>query len=299
MTTRDEVLVEPDELARRLAAEERVTLLDVRGSIAGPPGRPEHEAGHLPGAVFVDLETELSGAPGEGGRHPLPDPAAFQAAVRAAGVDDDVEVVAYDGATSLYAARLWWLLTDAGHARVRVLDGGYAGWVAGGHPVETGPSPAAAPSGFVARPGHRDRVDLDQLLVDPGAYTLVDVRSAERYRGEVEPIDPVAGHIPGALNRPAAALLDEHARFRSAADVAAAYAGVEAPVLYCGSGITAAQSLLALEAAGVEGGRIYPGSWSDWIRDPARPVATGGEAPGALRSRAGGGRAEPASGSAT
>ena len=299
MATRDQVLVEPDELARRLAAGERITLLDVRGSITGPPGRPEHEAGHLPGAVFVDLETELSGAPGEGGRHPLPDPGAFQAAMRAAGVDDDVEVVAYDGATSLYAARLWWLLTDAGHAHVRVLDGGYAGWVAGGHPVETGPGPAVGPGGFVARPGQRDRVDVNRLLADPGAYTLVDVRSAERYRGETEPIDPVAGHIPGALNRPAAALLDEHARFRPAAEVAAAYAGVEEPVLYCGSGITAAQSLLALEAAGVEGGRIYPGSWSDWIRDPDRPVATGDEPSDALRSRAGGGRAEPASGSAT
>ena len=299
MAARDRVLVEPDELARRLAAGERVTLLDVRGSIAGPPGRPEHEAGHLPGAVFVDLETELSGAPGVGGRHPLPDPATFQAAMRAAGVDDDVEVVAYDAATSLYAARLWWLLTDARHAHVRVLDGGYAGWVAGGHPVETGPGPVVAPGRFVARPGRRDRVEADQLLADPGAYTLVDVRSAERYRGEVEPIDPVAGHIPGALNRPAAQLLDEHGRFRPAADVAAAYAGVEEPVLYCGSGITAAQALLALEAAGVEGGRIYPGSWSDWIRDPARAVATGDEPADALRSRAGGGRAEPASGSAT
>jgi thiosulfate/3-mercaptopyruvate sulfurtransferase len=249
----------------------------VRGSIAGPPGRPEYEAGHLPGAVFVELETELSGEPGEGGRHPLPDAAAFQAAMRAAGVDDDVPVVAYDAATSLYAARLWWLLTDAGHADVRVLDGGYAGWVAGGHPVETGAGPAVSPGGFVARPGQRDRVERGQILAHPDAYTLVDVRSAERYRGEVEPIDPVAGHIPGALNRPAAQLLDEHGRFRPAAEVAAAYAGVEAPVLYCGSGITAAQALLALEAAGVEGGRIYPGSWSDWIRDPDRPVATGEE----------------------
>lgn len=275
MSVRERVLVEPDELSRRVADGERVTLLDVRGSITGPPGRPEHEAGHLPGAVFVDLETELSGTPGEGGRHPLPDPEVFQAAMRAAGVENDVPVVVYDGATSLYAARLWWLLTDAGHADVRVLDGGYAGWLAGGHPVETGATPTAAPGGFVARPGQRERVDRDQLLADPGAYALVDVRSAERYRGEVEPIDPVAGHIPGAVNRPATQLLDEQGRFRPAVEIAAAYAGVEEPVLYCGSGITAAQALLALEAAGVKGGRIYPGSWSDWIRDPARPVATG------------------------
>lgn len=274
---RDRVLVQPDELGRRLARGERVTLLDVRGSITGPPGRPQYEAGHLPGAVFVELETELSGTPGEGGRHPLPDPDAFQAAMRAVGVDDDVEVVVYDGATSLYASRLWWLLTDAGHPRVRVLDGGYAGWVAAGHPVETGPAQGVVPGAFVARPGQRDRVSVEQIVADPEAFTLVDVRAAERYRGEVEPIDPVAGHIPGALNRPAALLLDEQARFRAAAEVAAAYAGVDAPVLYCGSGVTAAQALLALEAAGIGGGRIYPGSWSEWIRDPDRPVATGAE----------------------
>lgn len=274
---RSRVLVSPEELADLLDRGERVVLLDVRGSITGPPGRPEHEAGHLPGAVFVDLETQLSAPPGAGGRHPLPDPAAFEDAMRAAGVDDDVEVVAYDGATSLYAARLWWLLTDAGHRHVRVLDGGFAGWVAAGLPVETGPVAAPARGGFVARPGQRDRVSGEQIGADPGAYALVDVRAAERYRGEVEPLDPVAGHIPGALNRPAAELLDAGARFRPAAEVAEAFAGIEAPVLYCGSGITAAQALLALEAAGIEGGRIYPGSWSDWIRDPAHPVATGPE----------------------
>jgi thiosulfate/3-mercaptopyruvate sulfurtransferase len=280
---RRRTLVEADELAGLLARGEQVTLLDVRGSITGPPGRPLYEAGHLPGAVFVDLETELSGTPGEGGRHPLPDPAAFQRAMRAAGVDDAVEVVAYDAATSLYAARLWWLLTDAGHPRVRVLDGGFAAWTAAGHPVETGPGGAPVAGGFVARPGRRERVGVEQIVADPQAFTLVDVRAAERYRGEVEPIDPVAGHIPGALNRPAALLLDEDAHVRPAAEVAAEYAGVEAPVLYCGSGITAAQALLALEAAGIEGGRIYPGSWSDWIRDPDRPVATG-EEPGDRRA---------------
>ena len=295
MTARTEVLVEADTLAAELARGERVTLLDVRGSITGPPGRPDHEAGHLPGSVFVDLESALSGPPGDGGRHPLPEVAAFQAAMRAAGVDDDEEVVAYDAATSLYAARLWWLLTDAGHPRVRVLDGGFAAWVAAGHPVETGPGRAPVVGGFVARPGQRDRVGVEQLVADPAAFTLVDVRAAERYRGEVEPLDPVAGHIPGAVNRPAALLLDEDARFRPAEEVAAAYAGLDAPVLYCGSGITAAQALLALEAAGVEGGRIYPGSWSDWIRDPARPVATENESSGTLRPRAGEGPAAPRS----
>lgn len=299
MSVRREVLVEPDELGLRLSGRQRVTLLDVRGSITGPPGRPEHEAGHLPGAVFVELETELSGKPGEGGRHPLPDPASFQEAMRAAGVEDDVEVVVYDGATSLYAARLWWLLTDAGHRRVRVLDGGYAAWAAAGQPVEAGPSPAEAAGGFVARPGQRERVDVEQIVADPAAFTLVDVRAAERYRGEVEPLDPVAGHIPGAVNRPAVLLLDEQARFRPAEEVAAAYAGLDAPVLYCGSGITAAQALLALEAAGIEGGRICPGSWSQWIRDPTRPVATGEEGEELLRSRAGARAGEPGSASST
>ena len=278
-TPRERLLVEPEALAAELGAG-RLVLLDDRGSITGPPGRPGYEAGHVPGAVFVDLETELSGPPGDGGRHPLPDPAAFGATLRAAGVDDDSRVVVYDGATSLYAARLWWLLTDAGHADVRVLDGGYAGWVAAGLPVETGPGPAPGHGSFVARPGQRERVGAAELEADPAAYALVDVRSPERFRGEVEPIDPVAGHIPGAVNRPATRLLDERSRFRPAAEVTAELAGVDRPVYYCGSGITAAQALLAAEAAGLEGGRIYPGSWSDWIRDPAHPVATGDEPTG-------------------
>ena len=283
---RRRVLVEADELAARLARGERVVLLDVRGSMTGPPGRPEHEAGHLPGAVFVDLETELSGPHGQGGgRHPLPDPAAFQAVMRAAGVDDDVPVVAYDGATSLYAARLWWLLTDAGHADVRVLDGGYAAWVDAGLPVETGPVVPPAPGGFVARPGQRERVGADDIVAGLDA-PVVDVRAANRYRGETEPFDPVAGHVPGALNRPAADLLDARSRFRPAAEVAAAYAGLDAPVLYCGSGVTAAQALLALESAGLEGGRIYPGSWSDWLSDPTRDVGTGAEGDETVMRRA-------------
>jgi thiosulfate/3-mercaptopyruvate sulfurtransferase len=285
-SARRRVLVEPEELAARLERGERVVLLDVRGSMTGPPGRPEHEAGHLPGAVFVDLETELSSPDGPGGgRHRLPDPGAFQVVMRAAGVDDDVPVVAYDGATSLYAARLWWLLTDAGHADVRVLDGGYAAWVDAGLPVETGPVAPPAPGGFVARPGHRERVWADDILAGLDV-PVVDVRAANRYRGETEPFDPVAGHIPGALNRPATELLDERSRFRPAADVAAAFAGVEAPVLYCGSGVTAAQALLALESAGLQGARIYPGSWSDWLSDPTRDVATGAEGDETVTRRA-------------
>lgn len=270
---RARVLVEPENLDPGAPG---LLLLDVRWNLGGPPGQPEYEAGHLPGALWVDLETELSGPPGAGGRHPLPDPAAFATALRRLGVHPQSDVVAYDGATSLATARLWWLLTDAGHEHVRVLDGGYAGWVEAGLPVETGPVPVPGGGTFLPQPGHRGVVGAADVLAGAEALTVVDVRAPERYRGEVEPVDPVAGHIPGAVNRPSAALLDQHSRFRPATQVLAAYADLDAPVLYCGSGITAAHSLLSLESAGRTDARIYPGSWSDWIRDPGRPVARGG-----------------------
>ena len=275
------VLISSTELAARLArGADDLVLADVRWTLGGPPGLPEFEAGHLPGAVWVDLETELSGPPGDGGRHPLPDPDVFAAAVRRIGVDASSEVVVYDGASSLAAARLWWLLTDAGHGHVRVLDGGYAGWLAEERPVQTGPAGAVRAGTFEPRPGHRRTLGAAEILAavragHPGSPTLVDVRARERFTGATEPVDPVAGHIPGAVNRPSMANLDESAHFRPAAEIAAAYAGLADPVLYCGSGITAAHALLALESAGRTDGRIYPGSWSDWIRDPDRPVATG------------------------
>ena len=271
-----EVLIEPAELIDRLAGGGPTPVLaDVRWTLNGPPGRPEFEQGHLPGAVWVDLETELSAPPGDGGRHPLPDPAVFAAAVRRTGIDADREVVVYDGASSLAASRLWWLLTDGGHRAVRVLNGGFAAWQAAGGPVEAGPGRVPAPGGFVPGPGHREQVDAATIAAAGRAIDLVDVRAPERFRGEVEPIDAVAGHIPGAVNRPAAANLDPTGRFLPSGPLAAAYAGLDHPVLYCGSGITATQALLALEAAGRTDGRIYPGSWSDWISDPHRPVATG------------------------
>lgn len=272
------VLVDPDELAVDPGVRDRpLVLADVRWNLSGPPGRPEYEAGHLPGAAWVDLAGELSGPPGAGGRHPLPPVEVFEAAMRRIGVRAGSEVVVYDGRTSLAAARLWWLLVDAGHPRVRVLDGGFAAWQRAGLPVQTGPEPEHEAGDFVARPGHLDRVGTDELAARVGttaAPVLVDVRAPERYRGEVEPIDPVAGHIPGAVNRPSMANLDADGRFRPAA-VAERYTDLPDPVLYCGSGITAAHSLLALRSASLTGGRIYPGSWSDWVRDPGRPVATG------------------------
>lgn len=273
-----DVLIEVPELAERIASGTLLVLADVRYTLGGPPGRPEFEQGHLPGARWVDLELELSAPPGVGGRHPLPPVATFQTAMRRIGVRDDVEVVVYDAATSLAASRLWWLLSDAGHDRIRVLNGGFAAWAAAGEPVEQGPE-APAPAGtFTARPGHRVQLDATAIIRrmqqgDPPL--LVDVRAAERYSGAAETIDPVAGHIPSAINRPSMANVDPTGRFLASPVIAEHYADVSEPLFYCGSGITAAHSLLALEISGRTDGSIYPGSWSDWITDPERPIATG------------------------
>jgi thiosulfate/3-mercaptopyruvate sulfurtransferase len=228
----------------------------------------------------VDLETQLAGPPGVGGRHPLPTVSVFEQAMREIGVFQDSLVVAYDAATSQAASRLWWLLTDAGHRDVRVLDGGLAAWKAAGLPTISGPGRPPSRGDFVAHPGQRPQLDATEIigrLGRPDAPTLVDVRAPERYSGKHEPIDPVAGHIPGAINLPATANLHADGRFLPPAQIARLYAeagGGEGAVLYCGSGITAAHSLLALECAGLTAA-IYPGSWSDWIGDPSRPVATG------------------------
>ena len=267
-------LIDVIALANRIGSEDFV-LLDVRYTLLGPPGRPEYEAGHIPYAQYVDLDVELSGPPGVGGRHPLPDPAALEATLRRLGINDQSIVVAYDAASSQAASRLWWLLTDAGHKSVRVLNGGYAAWRAAGFPVEEGPARAVKPGKIVAQPGQRAQLDADGVAAALAAgRPVVDVRAADRYAGRDEPVDPVAGHIPGAVNRPSTGNADANGRFRSAAEIAARFDGLDDPVLYCGSGVTAAQTLLALESAG-RTGTIYPGSWSDWIADPSRPLATG------------------------
>lgn len=280
MTADRSVLIEPDELAEQLNADPPPALADVRWTLGGPPGLSDYEAEHIPGAHWVDLEQHLSAAPGVGGRHPLPDPARFQAAMRAIGVRRDRPVVAYDADNSQAAARLWWLLTDAGHDAVRVLNGGLAAWRAAGLPTESGPSPVTAPGDFVARPGQRAQLtanDIGADLAGEQRLRLVDVRAPERYSGESEHIDPVAGHIPGAVNLPSMANLDADGRFLEGPTIARHFAdagvGTEA-VIYCGSGITAAHSLLALELAGLTG-VLYPGSWSEWITDPRRPIALG------------------------
>jgi thiosulfate/3-mercaptopyruvate sulfurtransferase len=284
------VLIEPAELAELLNSDQPPVLADVRWTLGGPSGLPDYEAEHIPGTHWVDLEQQLSAPPGAGGRHPLPDPARFQAAMRAIGVRGGQPVVVYDAASSLGAARLWWLLTDAGHDAVLVLNGGLAAWRAAGLPTESGPSAASAPNPggtppdppgeFVARPGQRAQLTADDIGADLAGdrrLRLVDVRAPKRFSGELEPIDPVAGHIPGAVNLPATGNLDANGRFLDGPAIVRRFthAGVGTQaVLYCGSGIAAAHGLLALESAGLTG-MIYPGSWSDWIADPARPVATG------------------------
>lgn len=270
------VLIEVEELARLL---ESVTVIDVRWSLGGPSRLPDFLAGHIPGARWVDLETELSDHQRPGGRHPLPATAAFEAAMRRAGVHADRPVVIYDADNALAAARLWWMLTDAGHPEVRVLNGGYAAWTAAGRPIVSGPSVAAPAGDFVASPSQLPSVDGDQLaaLIAAGeSPMIIDVRGAERYAGESEPIDPIAGHVPGAVNVPSMVNVDDTGRFRSAAKITEHFPDAAADdIVYCGSGITAAHTALARVSAGLPMPTIYPGSWSEWITDPQRPVATG------------------------
>ncbi|HTF39861.1 MAG TPA: sulfurtransferase [Propionibacteriaceae bacterium] len=276
-----DVLISAQELAELLRSDQPPLIADVRWNLGGPPGKPDFEAGHIPGAVWVDLETQLAGPPGVGGRHPLPTVAIFEDAMRSIGVCQDSLVVAHDAANSQAAARLWWLLTDAGHGDVKVLDGGFAAWRAAGLPAVSGPNVRAARGDFIAHPGQRPQLTATEIsarLGRPDAPTLIDVRTSERYAGENEPLDPVAGHIPGAINLPWAGNVRADGRFRPPAEIARRYAeacGNRNEVLYCGSGITAAHSLLSLESAGLGAAALYPGSWSDWITDPGRPIATG------------------------
>jgi thiosulfate/3-mercaptopyruvate sulfurtransferase len=276
-------LISTTELAGALAADDTPTLLDVRWRLGGPPGRLDYERGHLPGAVFVDLDTELAGVPGAGGRHPLPDPDAFQQVLRRAGVRTAHPVVAYDAGDGSTAARAWWLLRWAGHREVAVLDGGYAAWIAEGHPVTVEP-PDPEPGDIEVRPGTMPVLDADAAGRLAREGVLFDARAPERYRGDTEPVDPRAGHVPGAVNAPFSQHLGAGGRWRPAAELADRFTalGVRAdrPTgAYCGSGVTASSVVLALEVAGLTGAdrpaALYAGSWSHWCTDPSRPVVTG------------------------
>jgi len=267
-------LISTADLRARLG---HVTVLDVRYKLGGQSGPGEYALGHVPGAVYVDLDTELASAPGPDGRHPLPETSAFEAAMRRAGVCQDRAVVVYDDWSGLAAGRAWWLLRYHGHADTAVLDGGWSAWVADGGDVQPGVS--MNPAGdFVARPGQLPVVEVDRVLDVP---VLVDARAPERYRGDAEPIDPVAGHIPGAVNVPTVTNLQADGRFRSPDQLRALYEAAGVPTdasqevaVYCGSGVTAVHDLIALELLGVRAA-LYPGSWSGWITDPDRPVETG------------------------
>lgn len=275
-------LVGVDELAAALAARAAPTLLDVRWRLAGPPGLDAYRAGHLPGAAFADLDRDLSAPPapgGRGGRHPLPAPAAAEAALRRLGVDDGRPVVVYDDAHGTVAARAWWLLRHLGHPDVRLLDGGFQAWTSAGGAVETGDGDVPHPGTFTARPGAMPVLDADGAAAVGRDGVLLDARAAERFRGDVEPVDPVAGHVPGARSAPATDSLGADGRFLDPSVLRARYAslgvaGGKPVATYCGSGVTAAHTVLALEVAGIPAA-LYAGSWSDWVSDPARPVARG------------------------
>ncbi|SJN35722.1 Thiosulfate sulfurtransferase, rhodanese [Microbacterium esteraromaticum] len=272
-------LISVAELSERL---DDVHLLDVRWQLGRDDGREQYLAGHIPGAVFVDVESDLTrhGEPHEG-RHPLPDHDALAAAAQRWGIRQGASVVVYDGAGMLAASRAWWALRRAGLKDVRVLDGGWQAWLAAGGASETGETAVPAGDVVLESPGDRGIIDTSAAGAWTESGVLVDARAAERYRGETEPLDPIAGHIPGARNLPIARLLTDDGRFVSASDIAAAFddigADADASVAaYCGSGITAAQLALAGAIIGKDV-TVYPGSWSAWSNTPGLPVATGAE----------------------
>ncbi|WP_338073618.1 sulfurtransferase [Kineococcus siccus] len=271
-------LVSAHELRERCAGDHPPVLLDVRWSLGGPPGRGDYDRGHLPGAVFVDLDTELA-APRTptSGRHPLPDVAALQRVLRAAGVGRTSSVVVYDARDATSAARGWWVLRWAGLTDVAVLDGGLAAWIEARGEVSTA-EPSPAPGDVVLRAGALPVLDAQAAAALARSGLLLDARAGERYRGEVEPVDPVAGHVPGAVSAPTAANLGPDGRFLPAQALRARFTALGADGrevgVYCGSGVTAAHELLALAVAGTDG-VLFPGSWSEWVTDSRREVVTG------------------------
>ena len=274
-------LISSSQTAELLASGAPLVLLDCRFDLADTAaGERDWAAGHLPGALYAHLDRDLSGTKtGRNGRHPLPDFDAFAATAGRWGVAPGVQVVVYDAQGGTYAARAWWLLRWLGHDAVAVLDGGLAAWLAAGGTLATGASaPTAAPP-YPATAPAMPTIDTAALLARLGQVPLLDARAAERFRGEVEPLDPVAGHIPGATQRFFGDNLGADGRFKSAAallaEFAALGAGAGEVVHSCGSGVTACHNLLAMVHAGYDRAVLYPGSWSEWCSDPSRPVARG------------------------
>jgi thiosulfate/3-mercaptopyruvate sulfurtransferase len=269
------------------AALGRCVIVDCRHDLFDvEAGRRAWRESHLPGAHFLQMDEDLAGPKFAGsGRHPLPDPAALRAKLGRCGLGPDDPLVAYDASGGAAAVRLWWLARWLGHARVAVLDGGWPAWIAAGQPIDSVAPPEADAPPLPVRPSLAGTVGTAELLAGLGAggRLIVDARSRERFRGDTEPLDPVAGHIPGAVSRPFAANLGPDGRFKPAVQLReewlARLAGRPADevVHSCGSGVTACHNLLAMEVAGLAGSALYPGSWSEWCADPARPVATGDE----------------------
>lgn len=279
-------LISTDDLARRLH-DPALVLVDCRHNLSDVgAGERAFRESHLPGARFLHMDRDLSGErTGRNGRHPLPDVVALAATFGQAGIDSSKQVVAYDQNNGMWASRLWWMLHWLGHDAAAVLDGGIDKWIAEGRPMSAD-APDIEPTRFVPYgPGPVASSDeilrhLRQPASDP--LTILDARAPERYRGDIEPLDPVAGHIPGAINRPYSANLTSQLTFKPADLLRAEFAaelGTTSPaavIHQCGSGVTACHNVLAMAIAGLPGSRLYPGSWSEWVSDPARPVARGG-----------------------
>lgn len=279
MNGRDHVLISAGELMRRLDAGERPVILDVRWRLDQPDGRAAYLAGHLPGAVYVSLDDELSDHSVTGrGRHPLPSGPALQRAARRWGVTANSPVVVYDDWNRAGSARARWVLTAAGLPDVRILDGGLSAWAAAGGTVDTGAVTPVEGDVVLSHPdlytGARATLTAEQIAAG-ATGPLIDARPPERFSGAVEPIDPVAGHIPGAVNLPSGSVLDDAGRFRPAPEIGALVAAGDGLLgVYCGSGVTAAVVIAALETAGIDAA-LFPGSWSQWSSDPLSPVERG------------------------
>jgi thiosulfate/3-mercaptopyruvate sulfurtransferase len=262
----------------RAGSVEDLVLLDVRWALGDPDGRLHYMDGHIPSAVWVDLETELAApASPAAGRHPLPRLDDLQAAARRWGIRASSRIVVYDATGGTAAARAWWLLRWGGLTDVRILDGGWAAWRASGAPVATGESEPAETGDVDLSGGGMPVIDIDGAAAWPEHGVLLDARAGERYRGETEPIDPRAGHIPGARSAPTMANLTADGHFLATEELRHRFADLarDRPVaVYCGSGVTAAHQVAALAVAGIDAA-LYPGSWSQWSADPDRPAATG------------------------
>lgn len=275
------LLVTARELISDVASLPTPVILDVRWRLGDARGREHYYSGHIPGAQYVDLPTELAGQRNvREGRHPLPSPDDLEDALRRAGVDNDSRVVIYDDSGNTSAARAWWLMRWAGKEDVYLLDGGLKAWIAEGEDLAVGPGNPVERGDFTFRLDHMRTADIDETQASPEEGVLIDVRAAERYAGHTEPMDSRAGHIPGAVNLPTSSFLDESGRFLPAERIRQMFADVgvtsgKDTVVYCGSGIHACHALAAMEVAGIEAGRLFPGSWSQWSADRRRPIALG------------------------